>query len=232
MTAPPLHLLSKSTFMRGCQCHKSLWLHKHQPDLRDEMDAQQASIFATGTNIGELARDLFPGGVDASPATPYEFQQSVADTAAYIAAGHEVIYEAAFQYEGVLCAIDILVKSRGAWYAYEVKSSTSVKQPFIQDAALQYHVITKSGIALRDIYLVHVNNKYKRKGDLDINGLFTRNSLKKEVLPLQPFITQKISELKKICALTTAPDVALGKHCNKPYRSTFSSIAGRTWRRR
>lgn len=215
------HILSKSTFMRGCQCIKSLWMHKYTPELKDDMDLAQQNIFAQGTSVGEIARELFPGGVDASPVDAFHYQQSVIDTANYIADGHEVIYEAAFQHEGVLAAIDILVKKRGRWYAYEVKSSTSVKEPFVHDAALQYHVISSSGIQLQDIFLVHINNKYVRKGDLNITELFIRQSLKKEVMDLQPFIEAKIRELKIVSGQTDMPIVEIGMQCRKPYACDF-----------
>jgi hypothetical protein len=29
-----MHLLSRSTYMRGKQCPKALWLYKHRPELR------------------------------------------------------------------------------------------------------------------------------------------------------------------------------------------------------
>ena len=74
--------------------------------LMNEEDEAQTAIFQSGTDVGILARDLFPGGVDASPETPYLYQQSVADTARYISKGITIIYEAAFQYEGILAAID------------------------------------------------------------------------------------------------------------------------------
>jgi hypothetical protein len=221
------HILSKSTFMRGCQCVKSLWMHKFSPELKDEMDVAQRSIFAQGTNVGEIARELFPGGIDASPVDPFHYQQSVADTARYIAEGHEVIYEAAFQHEGVLAAIDILVKQKGKWYAYEVKSSTSVKEVFVQDAALQYHVITSSGIRLQDIFLIHINNKYVRKGALDIQQLFSRQSIKKEVKELQEFVSTKIPELKEILQQKQAPEMGIGTHCRKPYECDF---LGHCWK--
>ena len=98
MPLPPRHILSKSTFMYGCQCPKRLWLHKFQPKARDEETVEQTAIFQSGTNVGLLARQLFPYGVDASPPTFYQYQLSVADTAKYIRKGVNVIYEAAFQY--------------------------------------------------------------------------------------------------------------------------------------
>ena len=134
----PKHILSKSTFLRGCQCTKSLYLYKNSPQLREEASDQQQAIFTQGTNVGKLAEQLFPGGVDARPDNTYEYQKSVARTKQLIQDGVKIIYEAAFQYEGVLAAIDILVKERGKWKAYEVKSSTEVKDVNIIDAALHH----------------------------------------------------------------------------------------------
>ena len=51
------HQLSKSTFMRGCQCLKSLYLNKHHRTLgicKDPLSAQQTAIFAAGTLTGPL----------------------------------------------------------------------------------------------------------------------------------------------------------------------------------
>ena len=83
------------------------------PKEREEMSEGQSAIFQQGTDVGMLAQQLFPGGIDASPVSYFEFQQSVVDTAKYISEGHTVIYEAAFQYEGILAAIDILVQKKG-----------------------------------------------------------------------------------------------------------------------
>ena len=150
----PRHILSKTTFLYGCQCVKRLWLHKFMPEVRDEEDEAQTAIFQRGTNVGLIARQLFPGGVDASPVNAYSYQKSVADTARYIGLGHTIIYEAAFQYDGILCAIDILVKKNNKWHAYEVKSTCSVKPQHIQDAAFQYYVLTHTGIELEDFFIV------------------------------------------------------------------------------
>ena len=79
MPLPPRQILSKSTFMYGCQCTKRLWLHKYQPEVRDEETEEQTAIFQSGTNVGMLTRQLFPYGVDASPPTYYQYQLSLAD---------------------------------------------------------------------------------------------------------------------------------------------------------
>ena len=52
--------LSKSTFIRGLQCEKSLFLYKHHYKLKDPISPSLQSIFDQGTSIGLLAQELFP----------------------------------------------------------------------------------------------------------------------------------------------------------------------------
>ena len=207
------HILSKSTFMKGCQCPKALWLYKHQPELRTEITDQQQAIFDQGTNVGKLAEQLFPNGVDARPENTFAYQQSVVDTQKYILEGHKVIYESAFQYDQVLAALDILVCNRGKWKAHEVKSSTSVSDAILQDAALQYYVISQSGMPLVDFSIVYINNEYVRERDLDVSELFVIESVLEQLLELQPIIAAKIPELKSVAKLSEVPKRDIGPHC-------------------
>src|SRR5450631_1967706 len=48
---PERHLLSKSTFMKGRQCPKALWLHKKRPDLGTPVSASQQMVFDRGKNV-------------------------------------------------------------------------------------------------------------------------------------------------------------------------------------
>ena len=222
MPLPPRHILSKSTFMYGCQCPKRLWLHKYRPEVRDEMDEEQEAVFQRGTDVGKLAEQMFPGGVDARPETPFAYQQSVADTARYISEGRVIIYEAAFQYEGLLCAVDLLVKQGNQWYAYEVKSTSKVKEQHLPDAAFQYYVITKAGLELADFSIVHLNTSYIRYGDLNIQELFTAESVLDHLLLMQEFIHEKGVALKTVVAnKTEMPEVEVGNHCYCPYNCDF-----------
>jgi hypothetical protein len=221
------HELSKSTFMYGCQCPKRLWLHKNQPDLRDEQDDAQEAFFVQGTNVGIIARELFPGGVDASPATSFEYHQSVIDTTRYISEGKTIIYEAAFQHNGVLAAVDILEKRGSKWVVYEVKSSTSVKDPHLRDASLQYYVLKGCGIVLSELYIVYINNQYIRNGSLEPNQLFSRESVLQRAINQQAFIAEQIEELKKIIGGLQPPAMDIGKHCEDPYPCDFM---GHCWK--
>lgn len=215
------HLLSKSTYMRGRQCPKALWLHKHRRELIPPVDPARQAVYDTGTEVGLLAQQLFPGGVDCTPETPYDFAPAIAATQQAIAEGRTVIYEAAFLHEGVLAALDILVKDADGWKAYEVKSSTSPKEYQWHDAALQAHVIEGSGIPLVDVSIVHLNNSYVRQGAIDVHQLFTITSVKKLVDRERPDVPTRIEALKAVVQQTEPPMVDIGPHCSSPFDCDF-----------
>ena len=54
--------LSKSQYLRGLQCHKSLWLLKEDKIKPKAPSESLQVIFDEGTRVGEEAQKLFPGG--------------------------------------------------------------------------------------------------------------------------------------------------------------------------
>lgn len=214
------HSLSKSTFLKGLQCHKALWLYRYRPDLRDDISAEQEAIFQRGHDVGKLARDLFPGGADSSPVNK-DYAGAVKRTAELIEGGEKVIYEAAFLYNGVLCLGDILVKGRGGWKLYEVKSSTGLKDVYLPDAAVQYYIMTGCGIKLTDVSIVYLNNQYMRQGELNLNELFTIESVLDQVEDMQDEVIEQVDVLSKILTQKKVPSIDIGSHCFDPYNCDF-----------
>ena len=219
--------LSKSTFIRGLQCEKSLYLYKHHYNLKDSTPSSLQAVFDQGTNIGLLAQKLFPNGADASPENHFKMVESVGKTLGFINEGNTVIYEATFQFNNVLAALDILVKDEEGWKAYEVKSSTKVSETYIKDAAIQYYTITNSGIDLKDISIVHINNQYTKDGELDIHQLFTIESVYDQVLEFLPRIPNEVRRLKNVIESPETPNVDIGNHCSDPYDCDFK---GTCWK--
>jgi len=217
----PKPILSKSTFLRGLKCEKSLWLYKNRYKLKDDITPQQEAIFSQGTNVGILAQDLFPGGVDASTENYWEIEKGIANTQKLIEQGVTIIYEAAFQFDGVYAALDILVKDDEGWKAYEVKSSTSVSETYIDDAAIQYYILTNAGIDLKDISIVYINNQYIKNGDLDINELFSIESVLAEIINSLAKIPNQVLQFKKVLARNAEPNIDIGEHCLNPYECDF-----------
>ena len=214
-------ILSKSTFLRGLQCPKSLFLYKNNFQQRDAASTTQQAIFSRGNAVGVLAQSLFPGGTDASSSDRFKFTEATAKTQALINSGASIIYEAAFQYEGVYVALDILVKENGSWMAYEVKSSAKITAAYLMDAALQYYVITQSGLPLNDFQLIYMNTGYVKSKQLELEKMFQRKSVTKEILQRQKNVSEKIQELKAGLESYVLPEISIGEHCHTPYNCDF-----------
>jgi len=217
------HLLSKSSFIKGLQCEKHLYLYKYHYKEMDELSEMQKSIFKRGTNVGELAHQLFPGGEIAAQGDPPNYEKALLRTQELIKSGAKVIYEAAFTFNEVLSIADIAVKEKDSWFIYEVKSSTSISETYINDAALQYYVISSQGIKVKDFSIIYINNQYVRNGKLDLGKLFTTESVLGLILPLQDSVKENIVKFKKVLLKKQIPDLDIGEPCYKPYICAFSN---------
>ncbi len=197
--------------------------------MRDKISAAQLAKFRRGTDVGVLARDLFPGGIDMTPKSPSQYQKKVLETAEAIQDPKtNTIYEAVFQYDDVLIMLDILVRDGNSWKAFEVKSSRSISATFLTDAALQYYVLEGSGINISDFNLIYVNKDYVLGNKLDLRALFMAESVLEQCKDRLDEISKKVGELKVILQLKNSPEVPVGWHCNKPYPCDF---IGHCWKK-
>lgn len=217
----PKHLLSKSSYIKGLQCEKHLYLYKYQYKDMDELSDMQKAIFQRGTDVGELAQQLFPDGINASPPNAFQYNKCVAQTRLHIDQGTDVIYEAGFLYNEVLAIADIIAREGDKWNIYEVKSSTSISDTYLNDAALQYYVLSNSGIEIKDFSIIYINNQYIRKGELNLSELFTIESVLDLILSLQDFVKKNVERLKKVVSKKEIPNIDIGEHCHDPYTCGF-----------
>lgn len=215
-------ILSKTTYLYGLQCQKRLFLLKKHPSWANPVDEETQSIFLAGTNVGVLAQQLFPGGINAQGEEGWH-NQLTANRTAELIPDHEVIYEAAFIYNDTVCGVDILGRNGDEYYAFEVKNSASVKPQHIEDAALQYYVLSNAGVNVVDFSIVILNTQYVKIGDLSIKDLFKAESVLERILDKQDFIGNNISTFKKLLRQNQIPDIEMGSHCNSPYACNFSN---------
>ena len=221
------HLLSKSTFISGLQCKKKLYLSKKHRDLASPRTAAAEAIMKQGTSMGELAQFVFPNGKDATPEYYWDYAPSIAQTKTWIEAGEPTIYEAAFQANGVMAALDIFIHKNGERIALEVKSSTSVKEYHLNDAALQYWVMEQAGFKPDRFFIMHLNNQYVREGKIKVRRLFHWEEVTEVVLARQKDIADQVQELKGVLQATEVPQVDIGAHCSEPFACEF---AAHCWR--
>lgn len=211
--------LSKSLYTRGLQCHKSLYLHKYQPDLRGEPTPELVALWKSGHEVGDLAHMLFPGGV-VVPFDGLTGEEQLAKTREEIDRGTKAIYEATFSFDDVFVKADIIVRNRGYWDLYEVKSSTSVKEQHWDDVAVQYYVLSGCGLPVDKAYLVHINNAYVRDGDIVPEELFTIQDITGIVKEKQASIPETLAEMRTMLR-GREPKIDIGPHCEDPYPCDF-----------
>ena len=211
--------LSKTLFIKGLQCHKALYLHKYHTELKDEVSDAREALFSSGRDVGVFAQQLFPGGVEIS----YEglsLSDQIKQTQSEIKKGTATIYEAAFDYKGAFCKVDILHKGKKGWEIYEVKSSTHMKDVYHDDVAFQYYVLKNTGLPVSKVLLVHLNNEYVKKGGIKAKRLFTIQNLTKFAKEKNHGVSKELQKQRKMLK-GDLPDIDIGEYCNNPYGCDF-----------
>ena len=207
--------LSKSLYIRGLQCEKSLWLKKKKPDVLQAPDDSAQAVFDTGTSVGEIACELFGGGSRIEYTG--DFGSQMAKTKELIERGTKVIYEATFCFDGILVMVDILRICEDGLIINEVKSSTSVKDVYIDDASIQYYVISSLGYKVSGVNIIHIDNSYVRGEKLEIEKLFHIEDVTEQIMQKQAQIPQILNKFEEILSKNVEPEVDIGPHCSDPY---------------
>ncbi len=209
--------LSKSRVMAGLQCHKRLWWAVHEPAAPElEFDATVQAAFDRGTRVGLVAREYVPGGVTID--LPYNaYAERVRMTQQALDRGAPAIYEASFRAGGVFVAVDILEWGNPDFRLIEVKSSTSVKEQYVADVAIQAHVLRQSGLPLGRQELMHLNRECAYP---DLSNLFTRTDVSEAVAPVEADVPVTVAQQLEMLR-GPVPDVPTGPHCSTPYACPF-----------
>ena len=207
--------LSKSLYIRGLQCEKSLWLKKKKPEVLQAPDDGAQAVFDTGTSVGELACELFSGGERIEYTG--DFGSQMAKTKELMGRGTKVIYEATFCFDGILVMVDILSIGKDGLIINEVKSSTSVKEVYIDDASIQCYVISSLGYKVSIVNIIHIDNSYVRGEKLELDKFFHAEDVTEQVKQKQADIPQILSKFDEILSKDVEPDIDIGPHCSDPY---------------
>ena len=222
--------LSKSRFLAGLQCLKRLYLQTFAAEPDISINARQQGQFDQGQQVGELAHAAFPGGA-VVPFVDSGLDDALAETAALIDdTSIPAIFEATFRFNGIVVRVDILQRQPGnQWRLIEVKSSTSYKDHYLYDIAIQRHVLVGCGLHVNSSCLMHLNREYIFEGNChDTAKLFTIVDLSLEVNQVEQQIPQRLLEQQRTLQLATAPEVESGEQCVVPYQCEFFSACNRT----
>ncbi len=208
--------ISKSKYLTGLQCHKLLWYNYNAKDEIPEVNAGQQAIFDQGHIVGEFAKQLFPGGIEVAKGI-IAFDKVIEQSQKLISE-RKPLFEAAFKYEYAYARVDILNPvGKTKWDIIEVKSSTQVKDINLHDLALQWYTYSGAGLSLNKCYLMHINNQYVRKGEIDPKKLFIQEDVTAQVLEYLSQVEDKLEEMVSVIAKRSYPRIPIGPHCSDPY---------------
>lgn len=154
-TTKPAYRLTKTAFLRFLKCPQEFWLEVHEPLLSAEpLTLEHEHLRQQGYAVEQLIKRL--ERFSPSDDIFVDFQRT-------------------FQTEDLSARSDVVVtdKTTGEIDIYEVKSSSSVKEEHYDDVAFQKVVALRSGANVRRAYIITLNSEYVRRGEIDVEQLFT-----------------------------------------------------------
>lgn len=221
-------ILSKSGIVTGLQCEKRLFLQKHSRELADSTSDQRRNAQHSGSQVGDIARTYFEGGVLVYSELKGEERErdQLQQTQALLNSEVPFIYEATFLWEGVIVRIDILERKGRVWNIYEVKASTSIKRMHSFDLAVQVFIARKSGLLIRKASIMLVNNRYVLGESFNVKEFFVTTNLNRKIEKHLETLGSTIHRLKLMLE-ESEPQISIGNHCSSPYKCEFK---GHCWK--
>ena len=172
-------IVSKSKFLTYKGCPKALWMSLNMPEQAVE-DPTADKRIEDGKEVGKLAKEYFPNTIDT---TSYkedgslDIENMIGLTNRYLLTDNITIAEASFSIAGLFCSVDLLHKVGDSYEIYEVKATTCVEREHLIDAAFQKYVLEKRGLKISNVYILHLNKNYIRRGDLNLKFLFLKEQV-------------------------------------------------------
>ncbi len=207
--------LTKSSFVKGNQCLKYLYLDKHKKQFKTPVSKEKQKLFNQGHTFEEWVRNNeFPDGINIKDKVGnFAYFNSYTRHLLY-STNRQVIYEATIIEDDVLVMCDILVKNEdGNIHIYEIKLNAEVNEAIIADLSIQYAICKKRfSSTLKSFNLI------LRTGDS--NTKWKTVNLTTELEKQIDIVRKKISDFKHILE-NHEPILQMGDHCNKPYECEF-----------
>jgi len=126
----------------------------------------------------------------------YEVEKQAAKFIKQIAK-NEIKEQPTFQEDVFEIRCDFLVKNNDAWDLYEVKSGTKIEKKHLYDVAFQKSILEKQ-LKINNTYIIHLNNKYTLKDELNLKELFLTINVDQKIAELENEIPLLKKQAKEI----------------------------------
>jgi len=206
--------LTKSRCLDGLRCPKLLWTRWNRPEQVPPPDPQRELIMQAGRHVGDLARRLFPGGVEVPR---FDDPGAAVRATAKLLERHVPLFGAAFAGDGRMCRVNVLVPGlANRWDIVEVRASTRVRDNHVRSVSFQHDTLTRAGLEVDRMIILHLNAGYVRGDEVDLEQLFTATDITERVLRVAPYTGQTLGAMQEMLG-GPDPDTPLGSRCNTPH---------------
>lgn len=165
-------MLSKSDYMMFLKQPAWLWLKKNDPKKLPPVDENTQALFDAGHQFEPYAESLFPEGATLGFSDYSEYLSLPQRTQDAIKSGTPVLFQPRFEWRSFTCICDIVsFVGDNEVDLYEIKASTTAKVEHEFDLAFQTAVLEGTGLKVRNIYVIHVNNQYVRSGAIEADKI-------------------------------------------------------------
>jgi len=201
--------ISKSDYMLYLKHPAWLWLKKNDKDKLPPVDDALQALFDAGHKFEPYVESLFPEGITiAWDKDDWDSYRTLPErTLQALEEGAPVIFQGRFEWQEFTFLPDIIVQVGDKTLdLYEIKSSTSVNLSHIYDLAFQTVMLENLGYTVRNISVIHVNNKYVRHGEIDVRELTTFAGVTEKVREQIGFTKQQMTQALATAKSGTMPD--------------------------
>lgn len=165
-------MLSKSDYMMFLKQPAWLWLKKNDPKKLPPVDENTQALFDAGHQFEPYAEAQFPEGLTLGFSDYSEYLSLPERTQDAIKSGAPVLFQPRFEWQNFTCICDVVsFIGDNEVDLYEIKASTSAKVEHEFDLAFQTAVLEGTGLKVRNIFVIHVNNQYVRHGAIEADKI-------------------------------------------------------------
>lgn len=200
--------LSKSDYMLFLRHPAWLWLKKHDKAKLPIVDDALQEIFDGGHLFEEYAEKLFPDAVKVGFSfADNNYRSMPMRTQEALKSGAQTILQGRLEGENITCIFDVIQKvGENEYDLIEIKSSTDVKEDHIPDLAFQTIVLENAGLKVRKMFVIHVNNKYVRHGEIKIDKITAKTEITDSVRGHIEETKEQIKKALTVVESSTPPD--------------------------
>lgn len=174
--------LSKSEYMMFLKQPAWLWLKKNDPKKLPPVDENTQALFDAGHQFEPYAESLFPEGATLGFSDYSEYLSLPERAQDAIKNGTQVLFQPRFEWQDFTCICDIVsFVGDNEVDLYEIKASTTAKVEHEFDLAFQTAVLEGTGLKVRNIFVIHVNNKYVRNGAIEADKITSTEDITDKV---------------------------------------------------